>query len=54
MNDLSIRIHPETGQELVRGVRPMTITYKGLSATFDMPGWYATNDKEGENGLHDV
>lgn len=31
---------PETGQPMVRGVRPMTITYKGHSATFDMPGWY--------------
>ena len=31
---------PETGQPMVRGVRPMTITYKGRSATFDMPGWY--------------
>lgn len=54
MNDFSIRIHPETGQELVRGVRSMTVTYKGLSTTFDMPGWYAINDEEGENGLHDV
>ena len=25
---------------MVRGVRPMTITYKGHSATIDMPGWY--------------
>ena len=33
-------ICPETGQPMVRGVRPMTITYKGRSATFDMPGWY--------------
>ena len=31
---------PETGQLMVRGVRPMTITYKGHSATIDMPGWY--------------
>ncbi len=31
---------PETGQPMVRGVRPMTITYKDHSATFDMPGWY--------------
>ena len=31
---------PETGQPMVRGVRPMTITYKGHSATFDMPAWY--------------
>lgn len=31
---------PECGFFLTRGVRPMTITYKGLSATFDMPGAY--------------
>lgn len=23
-----------------RGVRPMTIEYKGVQATLDMPGWY--------------
>jgi HTH-type transcriptional regulator/antitoxin MqsA len=23
-----------------RDVRPMTITYRGESLTFDMPGWY--------------
>ena len=31
---------PETGAPMHRGVRPMTISYKGASATFDMPGWY--------------
>ena len=31
---------PECGSALTRGVRPMTITYKGLSATFEMPGSY--------------
>ena len=30
----------ECGAAMVRGIRPMTINYKGLSATFDMPGWY--------------
>lgn len=29
---------PETGQPMFRDVRPMTITYKGHEATFDMPG----------------
>ena len=28
------------GAAMTRGIRPMTINYKGLSATFDMPGWY--------------
>ena len=30
----------ECGAVMARGVKPMTITYKGLSATFEMPGWY--------------
>ncbi len=25
---------------MTRGMKPMTIRYKGQSATFDMPGWY--------------
>ncbi|MCY3877862.1 MAG: type II toxin-antitoxin system MqsA family antitoxin [Rhodobacteraceae bacterium] len=31
---------PETGRPMVRGEQPMTINYKGCSATFDMPGWF--------------
>ena len=31
---------PETGTPMRRDVRPMTLTYKGESITFDMPGWY--------------
>ena len=38
---------PQTGLPMVRGVRPMTITYKGHSATIDMPGWYC--DESGES-----
>ena len=38
---------PETGQPMARGVRPMTISHKGRSATFDMPGWYC--DASGES-----
>lgn len=30
----------ECGGVMTRDVRPMTIHYKGLTATFDMPGWY--------------
>ena len=29
-----------------RGVRPMTLTYKGESITFDMPGWYCDQSEE--------
>ena len=31
---------PETGAQMKRGVRPVTLAYKGESITFDMPGWY--------------
>ncbi|TXM64013.1 type II toxin-antitoxin system MqsA family antitoxin [Methylobacterium sp. WL120] len=41
---------PETGQPMVRSVRPLTITYKGRKRTFDMPGWYC--DASGES-IHD-
>ncbi len=30
----------ECGSAMSRGIRPMTVQYKGLSVTFDMPGWY--------------
>ena len=30
----------ECGAAMTRGIQPMTIRYKGLSVTFDMPGWY--------------
>ena len=35
------RISPETGAVMTRGVRPMTLAYKGRSIVVDMPGWYA-------------
>lgn len=38
---------PVTGETMVRDTRPMTITYKGHSTTFDMPGWYC--DASGES-----
>ena len=31
---------PEDGTDMHRDVRPLTITYKGESQCFDMPGWY--------------
>jgi HTH-type transcriptional regulator / antitoxin MqsA len=30
-----------------RGVRPLTLTYKGESITVDMPGWYSDASDEG-------
>ena len=44
------RICPETGAVMTRGLRPMTLSYKGRSVEIDMPGWYV----EGvEDGIHD-
>jgi len=40
-------ICPETGAQMHQGVRPMTLTYKGRSITFDMPGWYCDQSEEG-------
>ena len=37
---------PESGAPMYRGVRPMTLTYKGESITFDMPGWYCDQSEE--------
>ena len=37
---------PETGKPMVRDTRPMTITYKSQSSTFDMPGWYCRESGE--------
>jgi HTH-type transcriptional regulator/antitoxin MqsA len=37
---------PETGQPMFRDVRPMTISYQGRQATFEMPGWYCEASDE--------
>jgi HTH-type transcriptional regulator/antitoxin MqsA len=37
---------PETGAPMHRDTRPMTLTYKGESLTFDMPGWYCDTSEE--------
>lgn len=37
---------PETGASMYRGVRPLALTYKGKSITFDMPGWYCDQSDE--------
>ncbi len=40
-------VDPETGAPLHRGVRPLTLTYKGQSITVDMPGWYGDRPHDG-------
>lgn len=47
------RIDPETGQKLVRSERELTIRYRGMKKTINMPGWYSPDDTTGESGLHD-
>ncbi len=42
-NATEVMVHPETGEELTRNIFPRTISYKGLSETIDMPGWYTKN-----------
>ena len=44
-----IRISPETGKPLRRGVRPMTLAYKGESVVVDMPGWYG---EDADDSVH--
>ena len=45
--DSPIQICPKTGAPMKRGVRPMTLEYKGVRITFDMPGWYCDESGEG-------
>jgi len=37
---------PKTGAPMYRDTRSMTLTYKGESITFDMPGWYCDASDE--------
>ncbi len=39
-------ICPKTGVPMRRDVRPITLTYKSESITFDMPGWYCDRSEE--------
>lgn len=45
---------PETGTPMVRDTRPMTLTYKGQSVTFDMPGWYCETCDESIHSGEDM
>jgi hypothetical protein len=38
------RIHPETGEQLRRDIRPKTVTVGSRSRTVDVPGWYPEGD----------
>ncbi len=41
---------PVCGGEAQRGAKPLTLTYKDQSITFDMPGWYCGSCDE---AIHD-
>lgn len=43
---MSNPVCPLTGAPMHRGVKPMTLSYKGQSITIDMPGWYCDQSEE--------
>ena len=45
---------PETGKPMVRDTRPMELSYKGQSATIDMPGWYCHESGESIHTAEDM
>ncbi|MBF0103237.1 MAG: type II toxin-antitoxin system MqsA family antitoxin [Desulfobacterales bacterium] len=47
-------ICPKTGVEMFHDTRPLTLTYKGESITFDMPGWYCDKSNEGIHSGEDM
>ena len=47
-------VDPNTGAPLHRGVRPLTLTYKGESITVDMPGWYGDDPESGVLDANDM
>ena len=49
MEQENMMIDPETGEELHRGIRKLTLSYRGESIDVDMPGWYS---EDGTRGIH--
>lgn len=45
---------PKTGLPMRRGVRPMTLEYRGARVTFGMPGWYCDTCDEGVHTGEDM
>jgi HTH-type transcriptional regulator / antitoxin MqsA len=45
---------PDTGKPMVRDTRPMEISYKGQSATIDMPGWYCAESGQSVHTADDL
>jgi HTH-type transcriptional regulator/antitoxin MqsA len=42
-----IRFHPETGKELRRGERDMTVAFKGMKRVVRMKGWFPEGSDDG-------
>ena len=51
---MNYRICPESGHQMYRDVRPVTLTYKGHSETFNMPGWYCDGCGESIHNSEDM
>ena len=47
MDKVNNHICPECGQTMERGLKPQIFSYKGMTTTFDMPGWYCEGCGEG-------
>ena len=47
-------ISPVTGLPMARGVRDITLTYKGHSVVVEMPGWYEPGSREGVHTAEDM
>lgn len=45
---------PTTGTPMVRGIKQLTLRYKGESITFEMPGWYCETSEEGIHSGEDM
>ncbi|TVP56655.1 MAG: type II toxin-antitoxin system MqsA family antitoxin [Nodularia sp. (in: Bacteria)] len=45
---------PVTGASMRRDVRPMTLTYRTQTITFDMPGWYCDQSDESIHTSEDM
>lgn len=45
---------PETGAQMHRDQRPMTLSYKDQEITFDMPGWYCTESDQSVHTAEDT
>jgi HTH-type transcriptional regulator/antitoxin MqsA len=41
------RIHPETGKTLHRGKRELTVSYRGLTRTVVVAGWFPEDGSDG-------